>query len=139
MAVYIAADQPLTPLPWDEAHPAFHLATVDAADVSVRSQFTKPHVAYAGSHEGCGCGFQYGEYPECRDPDEAAAQRASLDQFAKYLAKESKHVGPIELFACWEGDQSAAVEHRRALTPLDLQSESFFFLQRELSLISPAR
>ena len=52
MAVYIAADQPLTLVPWDEAHPAFYLADVDPADLPVLSQFTKAHVAYAGSHEG---------------------------------------------------------------------------------------
>ena len=138
MAVYIAADQPLTLVPWDEAHPAFYLAGVDQADLPVFSQFTKAHVAYAGSHEGCGCGFQYGEYPEFREPDEAVARRASLDQFAAYLAGELARVGPIELYACWEGDQTAPVEHRRALTPLVLQSEEFFFLQKELSLVTAA-
>jgi hypothetical protein len=138
MAVYIAADQPLTLVIWDDAHAAFYLADVDQADLPVLSQFTKAHVAYAGSHEGCGCGSQYGEYPEFREPEEAVARRASLDQFAAYLAGELTRVGPIELYACWDGDQTAAVEHRRALTPLDLQSEEVFFLQKELSLVAAA-
>jgi hypothetical protein len=138
VAVYIAADQPLILVPWDEAHPAFYLARVDPSDLPVISQFSKANVAYAGSHEGCGCGFQYGEYPEFREPDEAVARRASLDQFAAYLADELTRVGPIELYACWEGDQAATVEHRRALTPMDLMTEEFFFLQKELSLVTAA-
>ena len=136
MAVYIAADEPLAIVPWNEDHPAFYLASVDPSDSPVLVQFTKPHVAYAGSHEGCGCGFQYGEYPEFREPDEAVARRASLDQFAAYLAAETTRIGPIELYACWEGDQAAPVEHRRALTPVDLRSEDFFFLQKEFSLVT---
>jgi hypothetical protein len=138
MAVYIAADQPLALVPWDDAHPAFYVAGVAPSDLQVLGQFTKAHVAYAGSHEGCGCGFQYGEYPEFREPDEAVARRASLDQFAAYLAHEIPRVGPIELYACWEGDQAAPIEHRRELTPMDLRSEDFFFLQKELSRVTAA-
>lgn len=138
MAVYIAAEQPFALVPWDDSHPAFYLATVDSSDLPVLAQFTKQHVAYAGSHEGCGCGFQYGKRPEFREPDDAAARRASLDQFADFLAREIPRIGPIELYACWEGDQAASVEHRRALTPTDLRSESFFFLEKELSLVTDA-
>lgn len=139
IAVYIAADQPLALVPWDETQPAFYLASVDPSDSPVLTKFTKAHVAYAGSHEGCGCGFQCGEYPESREPEEGLARRASLDQFAAYLSHELTRVGPIELYACWEGDQAAPVEHRRALTPMDLRTERFFFLQKELSLVTAAQ
>jgi len=136
MAVYVAAEEPLTLVPWNEAQPAFYVASVDASDLPVVSQFTKAHVVYAGSHEGCGCGFQYGKHPEFREPDEAVARRRSLDQFATYLAGEIARVGPVELYACWEGDQAAPVEHRRALTPNDLRSNDFFFLEKEFSLVT---
>ena len=138
MAVYIAADQPFSHVPWDDSQPAFYLAPVDSSDLPVLGQFTKQHVAYAGSHEGCGCGFQYGEYPEFRGPEEAVAKRASLDQFATFLSNELARLGPIELYACWEGDQTAPVEHRRALTPMDLRSEDFFFLEKEFSIVTAA-
>jgi len=139
MAVYIAADEPLALVPWNEAQPAFDVASVDSSERLVLARFTKAHVVFAGSHEGCACGFQCGEYPEFREADEAVARRTSLDQFASYLAREAARVGPIELYACWEGDQAAPAEHRRALTPEDLRSENFFFLQRELSLVAATR
>jgi hypothetical protein len=136
MAVYIAADQPLSPADWDEACPAFYVAALAESDLPVRAQFTKAHVMYAGSHEGCGCGFQYGEYPELLEPEQAACRRASLDQFATFLESEVRRVGPIQLYACWEGDQAAPVEHRRALTPTLLKSKGFFIRQKELSLVT---
>ena len=137
MAVYIAADRPLTPVPWNEAEPAFYSESIDPSD-RVFAQFTKRHVLYAGSHEGCGCGFQRGGLSELREPTESLARRASLDQFAAYLAGEIARVGAIELYACWEGDQTAPVEHRRALTPTDLGADSFRFLQKEFSLVTAA-
>jgi hypothetical protein len=136
MAVYIASDEPWPTVNWDDERPAFYVAVIHDTDAAVRSQFSKPHVMYAGSHEGCGCGFQYGEYPEFRDADEAVLRRASLDQFADYLDEAVRCSGAIELYACWEGDQAAAVEHRRTMTPQSLRLEDFFFKQREFSIVS---
>ena len=44
-------------------------------------------------------------------------------------------VDELELFACWQGDQAARVEHRRNLTPTDLRRDDFCFLERELSVL----
>ncbi len=134
MMVYIAASQPLDLIPWNDAHPAFYISDLIEFDSSVRDQFSAEHVYYAGSHEGCGCGFQYGEYPHF-DDDERPLKRASLDAFAAYLSRQLERVDAIELYACWDGDQAAAPEHRRALTPRALESEDFYFLQKELSRI----
>lgn len=136
MAIHIAADQPLSAVDWDEAHPAFYVAVLQGSDVLVRQQFAKAHVMYTGAHEGCGCGFQYGESLELCDPNEAVLQRRSLDQFAAYLQREVARVGPIELYACWEGDQQAPVEHRRILSPQALRQEDFFFLHKEFSIVT---
>jgi len=138
MAVYIAANSPLTLLPWNAASPQFYVAAVDSEDVAARGQFTEAHVYYAGSHEGCGCGFQYGQYPEFED-DERPLKRASLDQFATYLDSVVARVGPIRVFACWEGDQTAPVSHRRDLTPNALRRGDFFFLEREMSVVRSDR
>jgi hypothetical protein len=135
MAVYIAADRPLSLVAWDDTHPAFHVNALAQREEPVRVQFTKEHVFHAGAHEGCGCGFQLGEYPELQAPDEASARRASLSRFAAYLEQEIARVGPIELFACWEGDQQAPVEHRRCLTPDSLRRDDFFFLEKEFSVV----
>jgi hypothetical protein len=136
MMVYIAATEPLGIVAWNDAQPAFYVSELRESEASVRQQFDMPHVFYAGSHEGCGCGFQYGEYPQFEDEDRPL-KRASLDAFAAYLAEQLKRVPSIQLYACWDGDQLAPPEHQRALTPGSLRSEDFFFLQKERSTIEP--
>ena len=137
MMVYIAADMPLDLVAWDDLAPAFNVSALAPDEERVRRQFGKTHVVYVGSYEGCACGFQLGEYPpDGADSQEREHQRTSLREFADYLRREIHRVGPIELFACWDGDQEATPEHRRVLTPSALEQESFFFLEKELSAVT---
>jgi hypothetical protein len=133
IAVYIAANRRLPVIDWDESHPAFYVATLGDDQEPVRNQFTKPHVYYAGSHEGCGCGFQLGKDRGPADPEQVRG-RESLGAFSSYLQEALTRVDDLELFACWEGDQTARVERRRHLTPTDLRRDDFCFLERELSV-----
>jgi len=137
MMVYLAADLPLRAVPWNEAEPGFNTSALAPDEERVRRQFTKPHLIYVGSHEGCGCGFQLGEYPpDYLESHELALRKRSLQQFAAFLREELARVKAIEVFACWDGDQEACAEHHRALTPLALEDDDFFFLEKELSTIS---
>ena len=70
-------------------------------------------------------------------PDDIPLRRKSLHDFATYLRDELPRVGTIEIFACWDGDQEAPPEHHRGLTPSAFETETFFFLQKELSTIRP--
>jgi hypothetical protein len=135
MAVYIAAEKPLDLVPWSEDDPAFYVSELEGTDEKARDQFTEPYVYFAGSHEGCGCGFQYGSITDDSRSEERAARRASLESFSSYLQQQLHRVPVIRVYACWEGDQQAQVAHRRALVPSDLLSEAFVFLERELSCI----
>ena len=137
MAVYLAASTELPLVPWDAEHPAFHIARLTADDEAVRGQFSKPHVVYAGSHEGCGCGFDYGQW-EGEDPEEAAAARATVSALRAYVSMALQTGEPIELYACWEGEQAASPEHRLRLSPDDLGGEAFWLEQRTFAIISPA-
>ena len=134
MMIYIAASQPLDFVAWNDAQPAFYVSELHELEISVRDKFSSAYVYHAGSHEGCGCGFQYGKYPEFED-DERYLKRASLDAFSAYLAQQLERVDSIELYACWDGDQTATSEYQRTLTPNSLRSEEFFFLEREFSRI----
>lgn len=136
MMVYIAATEPLERVAWNDAQPAFYVAELHESEASVRQQFDTPHVLYAGSHEGCGCGFQYGEFQQFED-EERPLKRASLDAFAAYLTEQLTRVPSIQLYACWDGDQSAPHEHQRVLTPSSFRCEEFYFLQKERSTIKP--
>ena len=74
-----------------------------------------------------------GEWIPAYEDDERPMKRDSTNRFASYLEREIARVGPIHVFACWEGDQELSIEHRRNLSPNDLRRDDFFFLQRELS------
>ncbi len=137
MMIYIGASQPLDRIAWNDTAPAFYVGDLHESELAVRAQFGSSFVYHAGSHEGCGCGFQYGQYPEFED-DERHLKRASLDAFSAYLAGQLDRVGAIDLYACWDGDQTAVPEYRRILTPGSLRSEDFFFLEKELSRVARA-
>jgi hypothetical protein len=105
----------------------------------VRPQFTRPHVYYAGSHEGCGCGFQYGEY-ELDDPDaeelvEVARHEESRKRLTDYLQSALQVVPAVELYACWDGDEALPREHASRVHADTLISERTFFREREFFLV----
>ena len=135
MVLYAGSDAPLPRIAWDPGAPAFHVADLDEAVAPVRSHFAHPHVAYVGSHEGCGCGFQLGEHAGFEDPEDVSRKRATLARLADYLDLRLDEGCSIAIYACWSGDESQSPEHRRTLTTHDLRGESFWFLERELSAV----
>ena len=136
LMVYIASDHPLPLIPWDEAAPAFHIAELREADQLVRQQFTKLFVYYAGSHEGCGCGFDYGQWPVMDDDDrtDEQAARETIHRLARYLANVVQ-LGVIEIFACWDGDQTAEPIERSVVTPAYFGGEAFAFNEKQFLTI----
>ena len=135
--VYLAAEAPLRLIEWRDEMPGFFVADLETKnDELVRVQFAKPYVYFAGSHTHCGCGFNYGRISNFeRDPEELARKHHSLAAMSEYLIHEIGRVGEIELFVCWDGDQAAAPEIRRNLTPRSLLGERFFFYEGELSVV----
>src|SRR5687768_14542572 len=120
--VYVASDCALPTVAWDQARPRFHVEEVGGADHPVRGQFSKPHVYYAGSHEHCGCGFQYGEHEGVEESD-LADKVESRWRLAEYLADALKHQAAVEVYSCWSGDEGEPVEHRGRIRPSALVRE----------------
>ena len=137
LAVYVASDTPLPLRAWNAEQPAFHVAALTEADGAIRTQFSKPHVVYVGAHEGCGCGFAFGEW-EGEEPEEAAAGEASVRALGDYLAAATALGPSVELYACWEGDQALEPLHRRTMTPADFRGPAFWFEKRTFAIIAPA-
>lgn len=128
--VYIGSERPLDLVPWDASAPGFHVCALGERDAAVRAQFRFASVYYVGSHEGCGCGFQLGEYPEFED-DDAPAKRENLQRFASYLTSQIERGRKLEIFACWDGGQGAPPDRRRSLSPSDMLCDRFFFSDGE--------
>jgi hypothetical protein len=139
IVVYLASDYPLPTSAWDPARRCFHVVEVAERDHEVRRQFSKPHVYYTGSHEGCGCGFQYGEYEEEEeDAAKLAAAQDSRRRLVEFLSVALQHQTTVELFACWNGDEAAPPEHRGCVGPAELLRDRTFFREKELLVISEA-
>ena len=136
MMVYVASDYALPTLPWDATCPQFHVTELNERSVPVRRHFTKPCAYYIGSHEGCGCGFQYGEYEGFEDEADLPQKRESRRRLAEFLAVALQHQTQVELFACWDGDEGQEPEYRGQARPADLLQTRTFFRERELLIVS---
>ena len=112
MALYIAADTPLPEIPQTSPPAPLSVEPIEEADQAVRVHFSKPYVYFVGSHTGCSCGFQYG--PDAQDDLEG---RESVRQFGAYLAEAVARAGPLELYACWSGDEAERETTRTTVSP----------------------
>ena len=134
MTFYLASDHPLPLIPWQEQHPGFHVTQVPERERSVIAQFTKPHVYYVGSHEQCGCGFEYDEEDYGR-PDYQAAAKQSVADLRRYLESALAQGGSAQLYACWDGEWSLSPAHRLDLTTAAFGGASFCLPERTLATI----
>ena len=129
LEIFIASNKPLPLIPWNNQVPAFHVIDLfDDAQV-VRNHLKEPFVYYAGSHEGCGCAFNYD--PEYAEPDEVMASEQSLNSLVDYL----ESAGPVRIFSCWAGDENKPPETFRTVTPADLRDPHFVFETPQLLTI----
>ncbi len=108
LAVYIASDRELPLKAFDPVAPAFNVKPLTSHEDSVRQQFSLPHVVYAGAQTSCACGFVE------ESEDDREASEASRADFVKYL-ESALRSGAVEIFTCWEGDQSLAPARRLKL------------------------
>ncbi|MFO0960713.1 MAG: hypothetical protein U0800_25305 [Isosphaeraceae bacterium] len=137
MMVYVASGYPLPTLAWDEARPSFYVKELSERDEAVRRHFSKPCVYFVGSHEGCGCGFQYGQYEGLEeDCEELASAEESRRRLSEFLVVALRHQPEVELFACWDGDQGATPEYRGRMSPSDLLRDRAHFREKELLVVS---
>jgi hypothetical protein len=124
--LYVAADRPLPLQPFDGRAPSFNVAELTPHEHVVRRQFSKSYVYSVGAHTLCGCGFDRGQAnPD--HPEELAATEASLVHLRSYLGEALRAAGPLELFACWDGDQGAEPDNRlkRQLSDFDERMDWF--------------
>ena len=130
LVAYIASNIPLPLILWDKNEPAFHVAELSTEeDQKVRVQFSKPHIYYLGSHEGCGCGFPYTD--SLGNEEDKDKTQQTRERLVEYLRSALKTQEDVELFFCWEGDQDAEVESRRTLN-LQEMGDAFGFETKQL-------
>lgn len=135
LMVYLASDHPAPLVPWDPNSPAFNVSALSAREEKVRTHFTKPHVYYIGSHEHCGCPFNSsGENDIEPYPPLDSDTLQSRASFVTLVANLLQHTPDIQLYACWDGDQSAQPEKRRQFPISSFRGK---LSEREFLLITP--
>lgn len=134
MAIYVASRSPLPLIPWREDAPDFNVTEVTAHENPVRGHLPLPHVRHAGSHTGCGCGYNEGrEYPQAYD--DPAAERVDALRSSARLAQYVREHHVERIYSCWSGEEAEAQEFERRVTPEELVAEDFFFRQNELLIV----
>ena len=134
IAVYVAAHSPLPLIAFDERTPAFNVSALADQEQIVSRHLNFPWVRHAGSHTGCGCGFNEGrEYPPV-DADPIAERSDSLESSGQLVQYVRNH--RVEaIYSCWSGDEEEPQEFGRRISPADLLAEDFYFREKELLVI----
>ena len=135
LAVYLAADHPLPLIPWRKDAPGFSVTERVPDPERVRTHVSRPHLRSVWTASGCGCGFLYdGVAPGTA---EYAEVRSAYRELSAYLQRHAR-TQPIELYACWGGDESLPTERERALATPEIGREGFALKERELLHVGPA-
>ena len=127
LAVYVGSDKSIKEISWDKERPAFYVEEVNASE-PVRKQFSGKYVYYAGSHEGCGCGFSKDGEP----PEELASCQANYYALGAVLRTALQNGARVQIFTCWVGDETDEPESVQSVTVGALTEPSYELQQLEL-------
>lgn len=113
---------------WPRNAPRLVVEPLNEHNKKVAEQFSEPNVVYAGSYEGCGCGFNF--CVQCDEDDlksvAAEASRESRQALADYVAKN----GATTLFGCWAGDEAIPRESEQTINIAMLMDFTFQLPER---------
>ena len=135
--LYLASDEPLPLVAWNEECPGFHVSDPDPTYDEVRQWLSKPHVYDLGAHPGCACGFSYGEHPDHEKPEDVRKSRETVRQLSEYLGRAVTEAGELELYSWWNGEESNPPSVRKALSPSRIGGDAFWFEEGQLTRIVP--
>jgi len=131
-ALYLASDFELPQIPWNKGAPSFCSVPLADYERCVAVQFSLQHVIYLGSHQGCGCGFMSDE----SDGSEEAVLRAkTMSSLVGYLNDLLAKGAKLEMFLCWEGDQSTSAVARKELSISAFSGPIFPLGEKEFSVV----
>lgn len=135
MVLYLGSEKALPVIPYNPEQPAFNTKELDEHEKPVIQHFSKQHVIYVGSNEGCGCSFRHALYekgewsyviPE--EDEEAIATQVDHQTLVAYL--KTSGLQKVEIYACWDGDYALSAEHHEEIAVEDILQPDFFFKER---------
>ena len=120
--LFLGSDVPLPTSEWRKEAPGFYLTDSDRGIRKAERHFSKSHVYYAGSHEGCGCGFFFD--PEV-DPDGYEDDRNAVKELVAMINQALRTSASVELLVTWAGHEKRPPTRRLEMKPEDLLAEAF--------------
>ncbi len=134
MAYYLGCecDAPLTPA-WSKVPSGIHVSELRDCDSVVRERLPYPCIRWIRGPTGCGCGFRRycGDYVDV-GPDGDNTMQANHDALVAYLRALAPQSRPMQIYACWSGDEGKPPEHFHTCSIAALASPDFGFREREL-------
>lgn len=140
--LHIASTGKVPRVRWNENDRHLCVEDIHGDQGYVRKHFSLPEIAYVGSSLGCGCGFrsvsfQNGEWPEewlikeggHEAPDDHERDHRELYELVTSLLSGGHSV---ELYGCWNGDESEPAEQRETIPAERLLDYGFWFRERGL-------
>ena len=120
---------------WPTKVVPFSVQELAGDEKSVAKHFDTKIVRYAGSFEGCGCGFNASYAPEWDEPaaedDHFIAGKESRQLLREYVEQHQIRL----IYCCWSGDEAIETESIIDITPGSITDPNFQFPQRVLLTI----
>lgn len=103
---------------------------------AVAKPFNTKFVRYAGSFEGCGCGFNASYAPEWYNRVEEDDHFLAGNESRRLLREHVEKNQIREIYACWSGDEDIDAETHLDITPEQITDPNFQIPERTLLRIS---
>jgi hypothetical protein len=115
-----------------------HLSVQEIAgdEKIVVKHFDTKIVRYAGSFEGCGCGFNASYAPEWYDPVEEDHHFLAGRESRRLLREYIETYKIRQIYACWSGDEGIDSESQLDITTDQITDPNFQIPERALLRIS---
>lgn len=138
--LYIASDKALPVIEWKDNESVFFTRHLD--DHEKLLSFSLPYIIYAGSYEGCGCGFKDtyiavdpDDLNDVEDPEVIAFRKKSLQALYDYLNHALNNNSRLEIFLCWDGEQGESPQNVKILHLQDFLNSTLPIDSLELAKI----
>ena len=124
---------------WPSSAPRLVIEELTQNDIAVRQHFDEEFVVYAGSFEGCGCGFNRCTIDENFEEDDKDLLESRISLESRFaLSKYISEYRVTTIYGCWNGDESLPIISAASIALDRLLDRNFAFPERvRLQIIQP--
>ena len=128
----IARDDPS----WPSKVVAFSVQEIAGDEKAVVKNFDTKIVRYAGSFEGCGCGFNASYVPEWDAPAKEDGHFLAGKESRRLLREYVERHQIRQIYACWSGDEVLDAKSHLDVTPDQITDSTFQIPERVMLRIT---